>query len=868
MGRVLSFMASSEPAPGPRRETQWLDDAPIVLAHEAPVRIGPLTIEPAMRRVIHDNGQEAFLEPRVMQALVALVRADGRILSRDDMMAQCWSGRVVGEDALNRVVARLRRLSEGLAAGVFNVETIAKVGHRLVTETAAGARGSEASARRNPGARRAGALPRRLTRLIGRDVELREILAQLQSVDLVTITGAGGVGKTRIAHQVGQSLVEDYKDGVWLVELAPVADPAQVPGAVSRAMGLDLPTGHEAQAALVERLTVRDCLIILDNCEHLIGAVADLAAGILERCSTVKIVATSQDLLRIEGEQVFALQPLAENDAVQLFCERARSVDPSFDPAQQDADAIVAICRQLDGIPLAIEMAAAQAPRLRCDGLLSRLDDRFRLLTGGRRTALPRHRTLIATLDWSHDLLSEREAAVFRRLSVFSGGFSLDAAAAVCACERWDGIEVVEALAELVAKSLVASETAWGARRYRLLETTRNYASNKLTAAGEIHETQRSHADHFRNLAAQSSADYRLRPVSDDSFAERYFGEVDNVARAIDWAFGPKGDAQAGIALTVDATGLMQARSLHAESAAWLERAVLRLDSDTPAALRARLLGARAMSYVWVSPAKAVELAPEAIEVCRAHGDALSLHAALWAKAFALVKSGRVEELATVVAEMVTLLEHMPSPARIPAITKYWIWRTAFVLDPSTAPADPLDATITELRSFGAEGETMFYRCWRLFYYAPSDINLMIDEWRTLLGDLNRAYFYGDLIAPLIVGQLMAALARRSGPEDLDESLELGRRYSRIDILYEGFHTSAGLAWVALKTGRGAIAGRLVGRLGRISGGFGDIAFERTLFNILLAALKAELTDAELDVLMADGARLSADDARRLVLGG
>jgi len=571
-------------------------------------------------------------------------------------------------------------------------------------------------------------------------------------------------------------------------------------------------------------------------------------------------------MLRVEGEQAFSLRSLAEADAARLFCERARTVDPSFNPPETSADAIAAVCRRLDGIPLAIEMAAVRAPMLGCEGLLQRLDDRFRLLTGGRRTALPRQRTLLATLDWSHDLLSERDAAVFRRLGVFTGGFALDAAE-VCACERWDGVEVAEAVASLVAKSLVTLETAFGARRYRLLETTRAYALEKLAAAGETQETQRVHADYFRHLAARSVADYELRPVSDDVFAERYFGEVDNFARAIDWAFGPQGDVQAGIALAADAVALMEARSLYAEFAAWAEQAILRMGSETPTAVRARLLAAQAFIYLGTSPTKAAELAAPAIEACRATGDALSLCLPLFARAYAVANSGHAEEAAPLAAEMGALIDRFPSPSRIVASIKTWVWHCAFILDPATATVDLLDGAIADLRSFGAEGQAILGRYWRLSAYAPSDINAAIDAWRTLLADVRRTYSLAGFTTAMMVGQLMTLLARRGGPGDLDEAMELGRRHAHIDVWYEGLYTLAGLGWVALKTGRAAVAGRLAGRLSGISADPASHLLHRKVFNDLLAALQVELTEAELGALMADGARLSAGHARRLVLG-
>jgi hypothetical protein len=281
-------------------------------------------------------------------------------------------------------------------------------------------------------------LPKRLGALIGRESEMGALAGLLERADLVTITGTGGVGKTRIAIEVGLSKLDAYEDGVWLVELAPVSDPEQVPAAIARAMNIELPGGQDPQAALVDRLRARECLVLLDNCEHVIDAVAGLAEAVLDASDSVKMLASSQELLGVEGERVFRLRSLGEADAAELFVERAQAVEATFKADARNREAIAAICHRLDGIPLALEMAAARAPALGCEGVLQRLDDRFRVLTGGRRTALPRQRTLLATLDWSHGLLNETDASVFRRLGVFTGGFTLEGASEVAADDRID----------------------------------------------------------------------------------------------------------------------------------------------------------------------------------------------------------------------------------------------------------------------------------------------------------------------------------------------------------------------------------------------------------------------------------------------
>ncbi|HZC17760.1 MAG TPA: TIR domain-containing protein, partial [Caulobacteraceae bacterium] len=291
-----------------------------------------------------------------------------------------------------------------------------------------------------------GNLPRRQGPLIGRDADMAQIGALFEAADLVTVTGTGGVGKTRIAIEYAHQRQDRHEDGVWLVELAPLADPEQVTGAIARALGVALPPGGDQVQALVDRLRPRDCLIVLDNCEHVIDAVAAVAEAALEQAPKVKLLASSQELIGVEGERVFRLRSLGEPDAIALFTERAKAADAGFTVRGRDAAAIAAICQRLDGIPLAIEMAAARAPSLGCEGVLQRLDDRFRILTGGRRTALPRQRTLQATLDWSHGLLPAEDAAVYRRVGVFTGGFTLEAASKVAADETLDAVEVIDAL--------------------------------------------------------------------------------------------------------------------------------------------------------------------------------------------------------------------------------------------------------------------------------------------------------------------------------------------------------------------------------------------------------------------------------------
>jgi predicted ATPase/class 3 adenylate cyclase len=340
-------------------------------------------------------------------------------------------------------------------------------------------------------------LPQQLTSFIGRDRELREIRDLLRQARLVTVVGTGGLGKTRLSLQVAADALDDFPDGVWLVELAPLADPQLVPEAVASVLGVREETGLSVSQVLVRHCCDRNLLLILDNCEHLVGACAGLAATLLQSAPGVSILASSRERLNIRGETAYSLPPfvvpdprakstiaeLARSDGARLFIERAIAAQPSFRASATNAPWIADICYRLDGIPLAIELAAARVRAVGIETIAARLGDRFRLLTGGDRAALPRQRTLRALIDWSHDLLSVSERTLFRRLAVFAGGFSIEAAEAVTAGDELDRTDVLDVLARLVEKSLVELDAAGG--RYRLLETIRDYAGERLAESGE-----------------------------------------------------------------------------------------------------------------------------------------------------------------------------------------------------------------------------------------------------------------------------------------------------------------------------------------------------------------------------------------------
>jgi predicted ATPase/DNA-binding SARP family transcriptional activator len=431
-------------------------------------------------------------------------------------------------------------------------------------------------------------LPAPTSELIGRADALAEVTELLGAHRLVTLIGAGGIGKTRLGLEVARRVLPGFADGVWVAELAPLSDPGLVPATVAVALGLTLLAGAESPERVAAALGARRVLLMLDNCEHVIEAAARMAEALLRANPHVRVMATSREPLRAPGEYVYRVLPLEvpaegaegredllEAAAVQLFVARAQAVELRFSLDARTAPITGAVCRRLDGIPLAIELAAARTATLGLEELAAHLDDRFRLLTGGHRTALPRHQTLRATLDWSYELLSAIERTALRRLAIFVGGFTLEAASAVAAAADLGAPEVVDSVTNLAAKSLVVVEVPGAVTRYRLLETTRAYALEKLTESGELEQVARHHAEYYRDLFERAEVEWETRPTRE--WVATYGRQTDNVRTALDWAFSPSGDASIGAALTAASVPLWFQHSLMVECRGRVERALASL---------------------------------------------------------------------------------------------------------------------------------------------------------------------------------------------------------------------------------------------------------------------------------------------------
>jgi predicted ATPase/Tfp pilus assembly protein PilF len=439
------------------------------------------------------------------------------------------------------------------------------------------------------------------TAFIGRERDVADIKELLDRHALVTLVGSGGVGKTRLALQVGAELLDRYPDGVWFVDLAPISDPELVSSVIAQAVGMQQQADRRVDEAIPLWLKRKKLVLIFDNCEHVLETVASLAAAINRTAPGVRVLATSRQPLDIPGEKQSRLESLDVPHsiadltpanvigfgAVALFIDRALLVDKSFALTDDTAPIVAEICRRLDGIPLAIELAAARVKVLSIPHLAERLNERFKILTGGSRSALPRQKTLCALLDWSYDLLAPQEQLLFARLGIFASGFGLDAAMKVCGGEGLDEIEILDLLGSLTDKSLVVADTSGEHERYRLLESTAAYALEKLSAAGEREQLARRHAEYFRDHAL--AADERFGTGSTLAWLANAELELDNDRTALAWALTHGNDAVLGGAIAGALSALWINAGLAVEGRYWISLALERVNEVEQPRLAARL---------------------------------------------------------------------------------------------------------------------------------------------------------------------------------------------------------------------------------------------------------------------------------------
>jgi predicted ATPase/class 3 adenylate cyclase/DNA-binding CsgD family transcriptional regulator len=474
-------------------------------------------------------------------------------------------------------------------------------------------------------------LPVQLTSFVGRDEQLSQLQDLLNGNRLVTLTGAGGVGKTRLAIQTAAQLTGGFGDGVWYVDLAPINDPELVPLTVSRALGLPDQPGRSTMATLLRFVHDRQMLVVLDNCEHLLDACAELVVAVLSGAPRLTLLATSREAIGVAGEVSWRVPSLSPADeAVALFTDRARHARPDFTLTDDNAATVGDICARLDGVPLAIELAAARVRALSLTEIVESLHDRFRLLTGGSRTAVRRQQTLRASVDWSHALLTEPERILFRRLAAFMGGFDLDGAQSVCGGGDVERYQVLDQLALLVDKSLVVADESGSRTRYRLLETMRQYALEKLGESGEADVVRTRHRDYYTALAAKldlpADSDY-------ERGMEQAETEIDNLRAAFAWS-RENSDADLALALASSLQPLWQGRGRLREGLTWFDTALTDFDAHQPGmtpAVRARALADWATLGLWVGDVESPHQAQQALAIAREVNDPALLARALTA---------------------------------------------------------------------------------------------------------------------------------------------------------------------------------------------------------------------------------------------
>jgi predicted ATPase/DNA-binding winged helix-turn-helix (wHTH) protein len=552
------------------------------------ISFGPFRLFASERRLIKDE-VPVEVGSRALDILIALVERVGEVVAKKELVARVWPDVVVDETSLRTHVARLRKALGDGRAGARYIANVAGRGYCFVAPITRAPTPKPASAADLLAAERPLRLPERLARMIGRDEAVAGLCAQLLNQRFVSIVGPGGMGKTTVAVSVAHALVREFSGAVAFVDLVSIEDPRLVAGAVASTLGLMVRTSDPIPS-LIGFLEQKRILLVLDNCEHVIESVAVLAERLYTATPHAYILATSRESLRVEGEHVHNLSPLGVPDedsvrtaaealafpAVQLFMERAAAGGNRIDLSDADAHLVAGICRKLDGIALALELVAGRVGTYGIRGTAELLELRFKSLWQGRRTALPRHQTLNAMLDWSYNLLSEEEQRVFRRLSVFVGAFTLEATQAVAADEQTSADQVIRMLANLVAKSLVSTHAREASVRYRLLDTTRAYASVKLAESAEANMIARRHAAHFVRFCADEN---RSRPFTDRSASPADAEHLGNVRAALEWCFSQHGDQQIGRDLVLTVAPWFLRLSLLAEYRSWSERTIALLPS-------------------------------------------------------------------------------------------------------------------------------------------------------------------------------------------------------------------------------------------------------------------------------------------------
>jgi predicted ATPase len=596
------------------------------------IAFGPFSLN-ASERILTKGGTPVELGARALDTLTVLVSCPNEVVGKRDLLARVWPDVIVDEGSLRFHIASLRKALGDGEEGSRYIATVAGRGYCFVAPIQTASELDKVASTGTSANSSLPALPSRLTRMVGRVEETREIAARIADSRFVTIVGAGGVGKTTVAVAVSHDLIETFAGAVTFIDLSALTDTSLVAPTIASMLGVST---DDASSSLIAYLRDKRLLLVLDTCEHLIEAVAALTSRIFVAGLQVHLMITSREALRVEGEQVYRLDPLAcppegpdltaarvqAFPAAQLFLERAAASGSRLVFNDADAAIVAGICRKLDGVPLAIELAAGRVEAYGLKSTAALLDERLTLRWPGQRTAPARQKTLQATLEWSYGLLSELERDLLRRLAVFVGQFTLDAALAVVTGSTFDEALVFGAIDSLVAKSMVAARPVGAMMRYRLLEATRAYVLEIRADAADLGDLPVRHARYFQRWLDETAAEWPTL----SSAAERTSRVADlvEVRAALEWCFGARGNAQVGIGLAASATRVFWTMSIYGECQRWAERAIAAIDDATrDTAEEMHLQGSLGMSLMFESRNEAALVAlSRSLEIAKSVGDA------------------------------------------------------------------------------------------------------------------------------------------------------------------------------------------------------------------------------------------------------
>jgi predicted ATPase len=828
---------------------------------------GMFRLSQRRRQLVGPNGLLP-LGSRAFDVLMALIERRDRLVSKDELMDIVWPDVVVEDNNLQVQISALRK-----AIGD---------GDRVTGDVRSAAEAATAPEAPNPPHRPPrfptdGNVPNEITPLIGREADLATIMELLGKGRLVTLAGAGGIGKTKLALVAGRTAMPLFPDGVWLVELAPLSDPQLIANTIAAALEIEETPRRSPADSLLSALRDRKLLLILDNCEHLVEPVADLGAQLLRRCGGVSILVTSRESLGLDGENILRLLPLTVPDpaaglsaeaclahsGIRLFVDRARGADQRFQITDATAPIVADICRRLDGIPLALELAAARLPLLGLEALRARLADRFSLLIGTKRIPVERHRKLRSTIEWSHSLLPETDRLVLRRLGVFADGFTLEAAQHVVGLPEIADWDVLSGIESLLQRSLLTTGPDLNRPRHRLFESMRDFALEELDKAGERAALERHHAAWLCRYFEQAEASWEHTPTV--QWLAPLNSEVENLRVGLERCFGPSGDAALGMRLAAASARYWLDSGKYSEGRVWLGTAIERGDGAEDPRLMLRLW--RGLAALSLEPAAAVQAAEHAVALARQGEDAQQLGTCLRALYAATYLQGRVAEAEAVALEALPLLESGQTPKTLAlCMTDLCVFRAASG-DFAAARRGSIEA-LARLRRVGDDRATALHLQYSAeFEFADGQADAALafaEESIALFRSLNSGFLLGaglgNLAAYLAItgdmnGARAAAREALAIARDVEDHLGV---VGAIEVL----------ALVAGRAGAPGVAATLAGYTARFDDGrIGDHhSTEHRVHAALLEQLSRSLSPDGMARLGADGALMTEAEAAALAL--